>query len=209
MDDESDWRKQLLVGLGVLVIVALLVGGVVGVIAIKAADVAGIGGTPPSDTGGITFPSFTPTKSPETSSSSTPSAPTGSTPPTTSAGPPKKSGIKLTASPTEAGTYQRVNLTGTYTGATPGTSLQVQRRQGTTWTSFFERHRLGQRGAVLDLDRDGPARREPVPDVRRRRRQGVQRRHGHDQLTRPRKRSEAQAAGATRASDPCEGATAG
>ncbi len=136
MDDESDWRKQLLVGLGVLVIVALLVGGVVGVIAIKAADVAGIGGTPPSDTGGITFPSFTPTKSPETSSSSTPSAPTGSTPPTTSAEPPKKSGIKLTASPTEAGTYQRVNLTGTYTGATPGTSLQVQRRQGTTWTSF-------------------------------------------------------------------------
>ena len=45
MDDETDWRKQLLVGLGVLVIVALLVGGVVGVIAIKAADVAGIGGS--------------------------------------------------------------------------------------------------------------------------------------------------------------------
>ena len=27
-------------------------------------------------------------------------------------------------------------LTGTYAGAAPGTSLQVQRRQGTTWTNF-------------------------------------------------------------------------
>jgi hypothetical protein len=137
MDDETDWRKQLLVGLGVLVIVALLIGGVVGVIAIKAADVAGIDGSTSTkkDDERVTFPTFTPTSSDETSSSSTPSGPTGSTPPTTSAQPPQ-SGIKLTASPSQAGTYQRVNLTGTYAGAAPGTSLQVQRRQGTTWTNF-------------------------------------------------------------------------
>ena len=63
MDDETDWRKQLLVGLGVLVIVALLIGGVVGVIAIKAADVAGIDGSTSTkkDDERVTFPTFTPT----------------------------------------------------------------------------------------------------------------------------------------------------
>jgi hypothetical protein len=133
-EEESDWRKQLLVGLGVLVVVALLVGGVVGVIAIKAADVAGIGSTPSSDSGGLTFPTFKPTKQ-TTEQPTTPAAPTGSTPPT-GTGDPSKAGIKLTATPTSAGTYQRVNLTGTYNGAAPGTSLQVQRREGASWASF-------------------------------------------------------------------------
>ena len=137
MDDETDWRKQLLVGLGVLVIVALLVGGVVGVIAIKAADVAGIDGSTSTkkDEDRVTFPTFTPTSSDETKLVVDSVRADRVDPPTTSAQPPQ-SGIKLTASPTQARTYQRVNLTGTYAGAAPGTSLQVQRRQGTTWTNF-------------------------------------------------------------------------
>jgi cytoskeletal protein RodZ len=136
MDDESDWRKQLLVGLGVLVVVALLVGGIVGVIAIKAADVAGIGTTPAPDTG-IVFPTNSDTTTPPSTSDQTPSSepttPTGSTPPTTTAQ--EHSGIHLDASPSQAGTYQRVNLTGTYQ-APPGTSLQVQRREGASWVDF-------------------------------------------------------------------------
>jgi hypothetical protein len=134
-EEESDWRKQLLVGLGVLVIVALLVGGIVGVIAIKAADVAGIGSTPSSDSGGVTFPSD---RQPRSTSEepTTPAAPTGSTPPTQTGQGPKKAGIRLTATPSDAATYQRVNLTGTYAAAPPGTSLQVQRREGTTWADF-------------------------------------------------------------------------
>ena len=135
MDDESDWRKQLLVGLGVLVIVALLVGGIVGVIAIKAADVAGIGSTPSSDTGGLTFPTYQPTRS-TSEEPSTPDVPTGSTPPTEAGPGTENAGIRLTATPSDAGTYQRVNLTGTYTGAPPGTSLEVQRREGASWASF-------------------------------------------------------------------------
>lgn len=134
MDDESDWRKQLLVGLGVLVIVALLVGGIVGVIALKAADVAGIGNPPSSDSESITFPTYKPTSQPTQSQQTEPDVPTGSTPPTETAQP--RAGIKLDANPTEARTYQRVNLTGTYQGASPGTSLQVQRREGTSWANF-------------------------------------------------------------------------
>lgn len=135
-EEESDWRKQLLVGLGVLVAVALLIGGVVGIIAIKAADVAGIDGS--TSTGKderVTFPSYQPTKTPDSTEPTTPEAPTGSTPPTTTAKPPK-SVIKLNASPSSASAYQRVNLTGTYPGAPTGTSLQVQRREGATWTNF-------------------------------------------------------------------------
>jgi hypothetical protein len=135
-EQESDWRKQLLVGLGVLVIVALLVGGIVGVIAIKAADVAGIGSTPSSDSGGITFPTFKPTKQTTQDQPTTPANPTGSTPPTQTNQGPKNSRIKLTATPSNASTYQRINLTGTYTGAAPGTSLQVQRREGASWAGF-------------------------------------------------------------------------
>ena len=134
MDDETDWRKQLLVGLGVLVIVAVLIGGIVSVIAIKAADVAGIGSAPASTTGGVTFPSPDPT-TPTSEQPTTPTAPSGSTPPTQTA-PPPKAGIKLTANPAQAGTYQRVNLTGTYPGATSGTSLEVQRREGASWVNF-------------------------------------------------------------------------
>ncbi len=159
MDDESDWRKQLLVGLAVLVIVALLIGGVVGVIAIKAADVAGIGSTPSSDTGGITFPTFKTTSKTPQDTSTTPGDATGSTPPTTSPHQ-QRSGIRLTASPSQAGTYQRVNLTGTYPGAGPGTSLQVQRREGTAWVDFPTSATVsgGKFSTYVETGRPGPNR---------------------------------------------------
>ena len=44
MDDETDWQRQLLVGLAVLVAVGALIGGIVALISIKAADYAGIDG---------------------------------------------------------------------------------------------------------------------------------------------------------------------
>lgn len=130
MDDESDWRKQLVLGIGVLLLVAALVGSIIGVIAIKAADVAGIGATPAPDTS-VDFPTFQPTTPSNDGSHTTHAEPTRSTPVKT---PPAK-GIRLTASPTQADTYQRVNLTGTYQ-APPGTSLQVQRKEGAAWVEF-------------------------------------------------------------------------
>ena len=161
MDDESDWRKQLLFGLGVLVVVAALVGGIIGVIAIKAADVAGIGSTTPADTS-ISFP--TPTKATRTSSAPTtgstqstgPTAPTGSTPPTT---PRQRQGIKLSAAPSQAKTYQRINLTGTYQ-APPGTTLQVQRREGSSWVDFPTTASVsgGTFATYIETGRQGPNR---------------------------------------------------
>ena len=44
MDDESNWQRQVLVGLTVLVAVGALIGGVVALVSIKAADMAGISG---------------------------------------------------------------------------------------------------------------------------------------------------------------------
>jgi hypothetical protein len=134
MDDESDWLKQLLVGMAVLVIVALLVGGIVGLIAVKAANVAGIGTTPAPDTS-FAFP--TPSRTQPTTQTSptrqtTPVPTTGSTP---RRHPRQRSGITLTVSPIQAGVYERVNLTGTYQ-APSGTSLQVQRREGASWVDF-------------------------------------------------------------------------
>ncbi len=161
MDDENDWRRQLLFGLGVLVVVAVLVGGIIGVIAIKAADVAGIGSTTPADTS-IFFPTPTkPTKgSGPTSTQSTESAPTqptGSTPPTTT--PRQRQGITLSVSPTTAKTYQRINLTGSYQ-APPGTTLQVQRKEGSTWADFPTTANVsgGTFATYIETGRQGPNR---------------------------------------------------
>src|SRR5215472_10859335 len=41
-DDESPWTRQLLVGLGALAAISLLIGGVVSVIALGAAQVTGL-----------------------------------------------------------------------------------------------------------------------------------------------------------------------
>ena len=162
MDDESDWRKQLLLGLGVLVVVALLIGGIVGVIAVKAADVAGIGQKPSPETG-VVIPSRTPTTSPSqsgtptTGSETAPTAPTQPTP--TKHRKPKPKGIELNASPSQAGTYQRVNLTGSYQ-APPGTSLQVQRQEGGNWVDFPTSASVngGQFSTYIETGHTGPNR---------------------------------------------------
>jgi hypothetical protein len=51
IDEDTSWQKQLLVGAGLLLVVGLLVGGIIGLVALKAADVAGVGETPTPDTG--------------------------------------------------------------------------------------------------------------------------------------------------------------
>ncbi len=93
MDENTSWQKQLLAGAGLLLVVGLLVGGIIGLVALKAADVAGVGGTPTPDTGpppGLgpipTSPETTaPTK--PTTTQTTPTTPTTTqttrTPPTT------------------------------------------------------------------------------------------------------------------------------
>lgn len=137
MDENTSWHKQLLVAAGMLVVVGLLVGGVVAVVALKAADVAGVGqpqaqSTEPPPGLGTSTPPVT---------QSTTDFPGTSAPPTTSATtttprPRPQRAIRLLVSPQQAGTYERVDLTGVYRGAADGTTLQVQRAEGNVWADF-------------------------------------------------------------------------
>ena len=66
-DDEASWPRQLLLGLGALVVISLLVGTVVGAVALGAAKLTGIdsasGG--PTREPSLFIPSGTPSTSPE------------------------------------------------------------------------------------------------------------------------------------------------
>jgi hypothetical protein len=130
-DEDTPWYIQLLVCLGVMVGVAVLIGGVLAVFGVAAAHL-------------VTFPSG--------SSTTTESAqiPTATVSPTSPSDQPSPSAttrsprhhkhksthaITLTASPGHVSAYGRIDLTGSYL-APDGTSLQVQRREGGGWLDF-------------------------------------------------------------------------
>jgi len=140
-DEESPWYTQLLVSTAVLIGVALLVGGILVVIGLKAVDVVGLNApssTSPervviptqsvsSPSGGPRSPTRSPSKSP-THTRPTKTRPTASTAPT--------GAISLTVSPQQVSSFDRINLTGTYSGA-DGATLQVQREESAgVWTDF-------------------------------------------------------------------------
>jgi len=134
MDENTSWQKQLTVGVVLLLVVGLLVGGVFGAIALKAADVAGVGNTPDPTTGPP------PGLGPSTSSQAEPtSRPTTTSPQSTTDKPdppkPPRTLIRLVALPQAATTFQRITLSGTYRRAAEGTILQVQRNEG-SWVDF-------------------------------------------------------------------------
>ncbi len=204
MDEDTSWQRQLLVGAVALLAVAILVGGTIAVVALKAADVAGIteegqttgpatiqttpdasqsseppttgqatteettsepatsapitsapatsgpaasdGTTTPTTptaptTPDFTTPEFTPPEftTPEPTTTTPTPEPTTAEPPTTRpTRPPGDSpltAIQLSASPQSAGTYDRVNLSGSYPSA-EGTTLQVQRYEFGAWVDF-------------------------------------------------------------------------
>lgn len=138
-DDESSWGRQLLVGLGALAAISLLVGAVVGAVALGAAKLSGIesaGGGPTQE------PSlYIPTGEPSTSPEAYPDPPDVSEPsPTEDETPVEPSPTKrarpitLQAFPAQVSAGERINLTGVYpTGE--GATLQVQRFES-GWTDF-------------------------------------------------------------------------
>ena len=153
-EDQEDfpWYRPLLVGVGALLGVAVLVGGLIGVVALGAANVAGLGSggdaaeekpslyIPPrtgdpddgdegpgltlKDLNGGVDPTRTETPSP------TPTSPASKRPKPK----PARSVISLSASPLEAAPMERIYLSGTYPGG-EGVSLQVQRYDG-GWVDF-------------------------------------------------------------------------
>lgn len=141
-DDETPWTRQLLVGAGALVAVALVIGAVVSVVALGAAKVSGLGDTSPSASArpSLYMPSGRPTTRldtyPAPSGISSPTTP-GATA-TTPAAKPKatpKPRITLQAFPQQVGANQRITLSGGYARG-EGAKLLVQRFEAGAWADF-------------------------------------------------------------------------
>ncbi len=146
-NDDSSWIRQVLVGLGALAVVSLLVGGVVGLVALGAARLTGVGETTRAAPAEPSV--YIPTRAPTTTPQAYPDPPGASSQDQgASASPkaqePKKKEekkkkraarpITLKASPAEVAGGERINLTGAYPRG-DGATLQVQRFEG-SWVDF-------------------------------------------------------------------------
>lgn len=142
-DDEDSGRRQVLVGLGALVVVTLLVGGIVSAMALGAARLTGLGDSSsaegPVEAPSLYIPTGEPTTTPEAYPDPTrpdreePSESPSEEEPTQKPGRQSKK-ITLQAFPTEVAPGERITLTGVYP-AGEGATLQVQRFEG-SWTDF-------------------------------------------------------------------------
>lgn len=139
-DEDGNLPRQLLMALGALLAAALVVGGIMSVVALGAARVAGVGETsgataepsiyipaPPSPSARPEVPGQTPGQS---------DGPSASPDPGRSEKPDKQArrAITVSASPASGSVLQRIYLRGTYRGGN-GTTLQVQRLEG-GWRDF-------------------------------------------------------------------------
>lgn len=130
--DETNWIKNVVVALSVLLVVGALIGGIVAFLGLKAADVAF------DTTDNSTHNSRGPVIPHRHRASTTSSSPTSSVPPSNSghhrrhSGPPS---ISLTVTPVSAAAYARIDLDGTWPHH-GGATLQVQRKEAGTWTDF-------------------------------------------------------------------------
>jgi hypothetical protein len=154
--DETPWYRPLLVGIGALFGVAVLVGGVISLVALGAVTVSGLGssepttqaepslhmpertgGTAESDDEGLTLADLNGGEDPRETETAEPQE--SQSPKKEQEKKEKKrkrppSVISLSASPVEVNRMERIFLTGTYPGG-EGASLQVQRMEG-SWTDF-------------------------------------------------------------------------
>jgi hypothetical protein len=133
--DETNWQKQLLIGVVMLLVVGGLIGVVVAVAGLKAANLAGIGDTkqPTRSNERLHIPRnvASSTQGPSTGTATSSST---ATPATHTSTPPQHL-ITLAVSPSSVGSFQHINLSGSYR-APDGTRLQVQRKENGVWTDF-------------------------------------------------------------------------
>ena len=141
-DEDTPWTRQLLVGIGALVAVALVIGVVVGAVALGAVHVSGLTSAksdatePPR----LVMPTGDPTTTPQTFPD--PAKPSGAssrapTKPSSSRGHKHRSkakAISLQAFPDHVSAGQRINFSGVYAGG-EGRRLQVQRFES-GWQDF-------------------------------------------------------------------------
>ena len=163
-DDETPWTRLLLVAVGVALAVALVIGGVVSVLALGAARVSGIDESRPTATAeaSLVMPSGRPTTrvdpypAPE---NGVPDEPSRS--PTSDRRPEQKKvrAITLKAFPEQVSAGERISLTGGYRRG-EGASLQVQRLEDGRWADFPVTARVsgGRFSTYITTSRTGPTR---------------------------------------------------
>lgn len=134
MRDEQ--RRNLLAAVLKVVGVAVVVGVLVGLVALVLVKALGLSGTPAAQSptsGDTASPSALPTvalSSPGATASSSLTDTPSATPT-----PPKQKAITLSATPVSVQPMQQVNLTGTWNGH-DNAALQVQRMENGAWTNF-------------------------------------------------------------------------
>jgi hypothetical protein len=137
--DDAHKREQVYATLGVVVVLALIVGGVMAGIAYGVAHVAGLtGGSDPVPAAGPVAPATS--ASTAASPSSAAPAASASASPSASTSPgarrhDRHGAIALTAHPRRVAQMGRISLDGRYGGGA-GQVLQVQRREAGRWSSF-------------------------------------------------------------------------
>ncbi len=136
-------ERPVLTGLVALVAVAAVIGVLLGAVALLGSRVLGVGGSDVAASGATAGDSLYLPDPVATTGQTGPEvtlAPGDPTPTDTSTKPGKKPPkpqreISLSSGQTSVGSFQRIDLTGTYDLGT-GTVLQVQRRESGTWRDF-------------------------------------------------------------------------
>lgn len=151
-DDDVPWYRSLLIGLGAMLGVALVVGGVISLVALGAVSLAGFGDerVTVQEEPSLYIPSYSPTPEDENDPGLTLEDLNGGSDDAESEQPEEtqqpakndkkkkrkkpRSVISLSASPLQVSAMERIYLTGTFPGG-EGASLQVQRMED-GWTDF-------------------------------------------------------------------------
>ena len=141
-DDGGDPpRRALLVALAAMAGVAILVGLAIGGAVVTVMNMAGVGASSDSASGGgeetLYIPRYQPTQSTETDDLGLPTPTASETPSETPSEEPspRTDRIKLFAAPQSVGPGERINFNGVYVDG-EGVALQIQRKEGGSWVDF-------------------------------------------------------------------------
>ena len=165
-DDDSPWTRQLLVGVGALVVVALVIGGVISVVALGAANVAGLDesrGRPRRRSRASTSPPASRPRGRRTTRTrrAGTTRPRARTPARRRSRPAEEAPADQPAGfPDRVGANERINLTGTFQRGREGAQLRVQRLESGTWSDFPVTATVsgGQFSTYVTTSRSGPQR---------------------------------------------------
>ncbi|HSV39683.1 MAG TPA: hypothetical protein VLI04_13080 [Nocardioidaceae bacterium] len=137
---EPDWQRTVMIGLAAVAASAVIIGVVVGVMAVGAASLVGIGESSagPGRPESLYLPAYSKTPLAEETEEepSSPRSRVSAVPLDPTDGPTSEVGeITLYANPVVVAAGERINLNGVYLDG-EGVSLQVQRQEGAAWLDF-------------------------------------------------------------------------